>query len=299
MGQHLFREASTAMMVSAYGTNLDVRNAALISEVLAEEKPDFVVNLAAVTTVAESFQDTVKTYEIMFQGMLNLLNALQSTEFTGRVLFVSSSEVYGAVNSSELPVNEATLTRPLSPYAVAKISAEALCYQWSRNGDFEIVIARPFNHIGPGQSERFAISEFGRRIAEMSLGLKEPLLHVGDIDACRDFTDVRDIVSAYLMLLEHGENGQIYNVCSGRERSVRSLITTMAEQCQLDVRIDVDMQRFRLNEQKRICGDNRKLVAASGWRQKYEIEKTLRDVVIFWKDHLQSAHEIESREVNK
>lgn len=154
------------------------------------------VSLAAITTLRESFEDQRSTYDTNFTGTLNLLMALKDSNFSGQLLFVSSSEVYGLINAGDLPVSEALSPKPLSPYAVAKMASEALRYQWSRYERFKIVIARPFNHIGPGQSERFAIADFARQIAKIKLGLEPPVNTVGDIDTTRDFTDVRDIADA-------------------------------------------------------------------------------------------------------
>ena len=121
-----------------------------------------------------------------------------------------------------MPIRETQPLRPRNPYAVSKVAAEALCYQWSQTGPFEVVMARPFNHIGPGQSERFAISDFAKQIAEIKLGRRPPKLAAGDIDVTRDFTDVRDVVRAYLLLLDKGRSGEAYNVCSGIEHRVET-----------------------------------------------------------------------------
>jgi GDP-4-dehydro-6-deoxy-D-mannose reductase len=245
-------------------------------------KPDQVVNLAAVTTLRESFENPRNTYDINFLGTLNLLMALRECRFAGRMLFVSSSEVYGLLNESDLPVSESKIPKPLSPYAVAKIAAEDLCYQWSQTEDFEIVTARPFNHIGPGQSERFAIADFGRQVAAIKLGLSNPVIHVGDIDTTRDFTDVRDIVSAYRLLLEHGRNGEVYNVCSSKERTVRSLLERMYELSGVTVELRSDPARLRLSEQRRTRGNNNKLMAITSWVPNFSLDQTLSDILNFW-----------------
>ena len=212
--------------------------------------------------------------------------ALRKSNFAGRMVFVSSSEVYGLLADSDLPISEARLPKPLSPYAVAKIAAEALCYQWSQTEKFEIVIARPFNHIGPGQSERFAISDFGKQIAAIKLGLAAPVMHVGDIDTTRDFTDVRDIVAAYHLLLQQGDNGETYNVCSGTERTIRSLIERMCQLAGVVVELRTDPARFRPSEQRRVRGSNQKLSDATGWMPAHKIDQTLMDTVDYWVQQL-------------
>jgi GDP-4-dehydro-6-deoxy-D-mannose reductase len=268
--------------VCTSGRNVDIRNYEQIKLLIDRFKPDCVVHLAAISSLQESFHNPSETFEINFGGTLNILIALRESSFTGRLLFVSSSEVYGQLSESDLPVNEFGLTKPLNPYAISKIASEAICYQWSQREKFKIVIARPFNHIGPGQSDRFAIANFGRQIAQIKLGLAAPVLQVGDIDTTRDFTDVRDIVMAYVKLLDVGKNGEIYNVCSGVERSVRSLVERMCELTGVTVEIRSDLDRFRINEKRRVFGDNAKIKAATGWTLIYSIDETLTSIINDW-----------------
>ena len=282
VGSHMRVALEATYLVVATGREIDVRNPDQLRALIGKVKPDHVVNLAAITTLRESFENPHDTYDINFLGTLNLLMALRECDFVGRLLFVSSSEVYGLLAEHELPVSEARIPKPLSPYAVAKIAAEALCYQWSQTEKFEIVTARPFNHIGLGQSERFAIADFGRQVAAIKLGLSEPVIHVGDIDTTRDFIDVRDVVSAYRLLLAEGRNAEVYNVCSGKERSIRSLIERMCELASVTVELRPDPARFRLSDQRRACGSNDKLVADTAWELSYFLDQTLSDIVNYW-----------------
>lgn len=282
VGSHMSAASEAICEVVSTGRDVDVRNLNQLSVLIGEVKPDQVVNFAAVTTLRESFENPRDTYDINFLGTLNLLIALREHHFVGRMLFVSSSEVYGLLGEHELPVSETRIPKPLSPYAVAKIAAEALCYQWSQTENFEIAIARPFNHIGPGQNARFAIADFGRQVAAIKLGLSEPVIHVGDIDTTRDFTDVRDVVLAYRLLLEQGKNGEVYNVCSGKERSIRLLIERMCELAGVNVELRPDQARLRLSEQRRVCGSNDRLVTDIGWLPNYPLDQTLSDIVNYW-----------------
>ena len=282
VGTHMAHHCSGRFDVVTSGREVDVCNPDQVRYLISRVQPDDVVHLAAITTLKESFENPRATYDINFGGTLNMLMALRASGFTGRFLFVSSSEVYGRLSEGDLPVAESRPVKPLSPYAVAKIAAEALCYQWSQTEQFKIVIARPFNHIGPGQSERFAIADFGRQVAMIKLGLIEPIIHVGDIDTTRDFTDVRDITDAYERLLDLGQSGEIYNVCSGAERSVRSLIERMCQLSGTSVEIETDSQRFRASEQRRVRGNNSKIVETTGWSNLYSIDQTLKDIVDDW-----------------
>src|SRR5438876_2355456 len=206
------------------GGNVDLRDADRVKRAVARIAPDAVIHLAAQSFVPESFAHPRETYEINFFGTLNLLDALKAAGFTGRLLFVGSGDCYGIVAPNELPIDEAQPLRPRSPYAVSKAAAEALCYQWSQVEAFAIVMTRSFNHIGPGQTERFVVSDFARQVVEIRKGLRPPIIRTGDIDVTRDFTDVRDVVEAYLLLLDQGKRGEIYNVCSGLEHSIRDVL---------------------------------------------------------------------------
>jgi GDP-4-dehydro-6-deoxy-D-mannose reductase len=282
VGQHMRALYEGKAHVFSTGRDFDVREAEKILTLIQDFNPDKVVNLAAISTLKESFLSPKDTYDTNFMGTFNILMGLRKCNFMGRLLFISSSEVYGSILASELPVSESKPTKPMSPYAVSKIAAEMLCYQWSQAENFEIVIARPFNHIGPGQSSRFAISNFGRQIASIKLGLSDPVLEVGDIDTTRDFTDVRDVVSAYKLLLETGKNGDTYNICSGNERSIRSILKNMCDLIDIDIEIHEDLNKFRISEQRRIVGDSSKLRGDLGWAPAYKIDSTLKQILDHW-----------------
>jgi GDP-4-dehydro-6-deoxy-D-mannose reductase len=282
VGSQMSASLGTDFTIASHDRDYDVKNAEQMKKLITLEKPDLVVLLAAVSTIAESFSKPFETYEVNFQGTLNVLMALRECDFHGRMLYVSSSEVYGLLSEHELPVSESRPLRPLSPYAVSKIASEAICYQWSQTENFEIVLARPFNHIGPGQSERFAIANFARQIAAIKLGLSEPIIYVGDIDTTRDFTDVRDIVLAYRSLLMGGNNGEVYNVCSGVERSIRFLIERMCDLAGVFVELRIDTARLRASEQLRVFGSYSKLFADTGWNPSIALDQTLSDIVNSW-----------------
>jgi len=260
--------------------DLDLRDPEGLKQAVAAIRPEMVIHLAAQSFVPRAFEDPVETFDVNFYGTFNLLQALKNAGFRGRMLFVGSGDMYGLVDEAALPVAETHPLRPRNPYAVSKVAAEALCYQWSQTEDFEIVMARPFNHIGPGQSPRFAIADFAAQIAEIAQGRREPVLQVGDIDVTRDFLDVRDVVNAYLALLEMGANGEVYNVCSGHERSVRALIEQLAHLAGIeDLRIAQDARRFRPAEQRRVRGDATKLRTHTGWEPRIALAQSLSELL--------------------
>lgn len=289
VGRHVASLAEGCEVVSS-GRECDVSDQASVAELIGKVKPDRVVHLAAITTLAESFGNPRRAIDVNFGGVFNVLSALQEAGFKGDMLFVSSSEVYGPLPESALPIAEEWVLKPTSPYAVGKMAAEALCHQWSLNAAFRIVVARPFNHIGPGQSERFSISNFARRIAMIGEGLAEPVLEVGDIDTTRDFTDVRDVARAYMLLLEQGKSGEVYNVCSGQDRSIRSLIVRMCEIAGVEAEIRADPSRMRPNEQRRVCGDHSELTLATGWEPEIAIDRTLSDILEEWSMRCRKQH---------
>jgi GDP-4-dehydro-6-deoxy-D-mannose reductase len=241
--------------------------------------PEAVLHLAAQSSVPSSFSAPEATFSVNFLGTLNLLQALSTAGFQGVFLYVGSADVYGKKTDADLPLDELQPLRPLNPYAVSKVAAEALCYQWSQRRQFRVVLTRPFNQIGPGQDRRFAIADFAHQIQEIRRGQRPPLLVTGDIDVTRDFTDVRDTVRAYYMLLENGQTGEIYNVCSGHERSVRSLIEGLLQIAGVDAEIRPNPARLRPGEQRRVAGDPGKIRSDLGWTPELPIGMTLTDIL--------------------
>jgi GDP-4-dehydro-6-deoxy-D-mannose reductase len=287
-GSHMARLMAADYQVFAYGRQVDVRDVNALKHAVSLSKPDLVVNFASITTVRESFSNPAAAYDITFKGMLNLLTVLKEAAFSGRILNVSSSEIYGHPHPEELPSTESSDLRPMSPYSVAKLAAEFLCYQWWQSEGMEIMTARPFTHIGPGQSDRFAISNFSRQIAEIMLGQREPVMHVGDLSTTRDFTDVRDTVRAYRSILELGESGEIYNVCSGVEISLREMLDRLIAKAGIAIQVETDVAMQRPSEQRRLLGSCAKLEKATHWQPSIDLEQTLTETLGDWLTVVQS-----------
>lgn len=257
----------------------DIRNLDSTRDAVAQAVPDAVVHLAAQSFVPRSFEDPAETLAINAGGTANLIKALQEQGFSGRLLYVSSGDVYGLVAEADLPVTEDIQPQPRNPYAVSKWAAEQLCLQAGRTHGLDCVIARPFNHVGAGQSDRFVLPSLAGQIAEIETGRRAPLIEVGDIDSTRDFLDVRDVVAAYAALLRAGARGATYVVASGRERSVRELLDLMLGQTDVKPEIRVDPARMRPSEQKRMKADSRRLRDDTGWSQAMAIETTVLDLL--------------------
>jgi GDP-4-dehydro-6-deoxy-D-mannose reductase len=264
----------------------DLTDPASLERALPVEALDFVIHLAAQSFVPESFRDPRRTYEVNFLGTLNLLQALKNCGFRGRVLYVSSAEVYGQVPAAEMPIDESRPPRPRSPYGVSKLAAEALCGQWHLTEGLDVIVARPFNHIGPGQTDRFVVASFTRQVAEIKLGLRPPVIEIGDVEVTRDFTDARDVVEAYLRLLEAGASGETYNICSGREVWVHDLLPTLFELAAVDAQAVADPARMRPAEQKRLLGSYDKLHGSTGWSPTTPLRQSLADALVWWEQRL-------------
>jgi GDP-4-dehydro-6-deoxy-D-mannose reductase len=285
-GRHGFVGGTVAQLVASerslahwqlvpVSEQFELRDPKAVRALVADTMPDAVLHLAAQSSVAGSLRDPVGTIEVNVLGTLHLLQALQDARFTGPVLFVSSGDVYGKVPDAALPISERQLPSPRNPYAASKLGAEALCQQWTITTSMHVVIARPFNHIGPGQGDQFAIPAFAQQIADIRRGLRDPVVAVGDIDVTRDFSDVRDIVFAYFALLDHGRSGECYNVCSGRERTVRSLLERLIDLADVEVRIVPDETRMRPSEHRRAVGDATKIREATGWQPRMPLDESL------------------------
>jgi len=249
--------------------------------------PDAVIHLAGQTFIPESFRDPARTLQINLFGTLNLLQALKARGFTGTFLYVSSGDVYGQVGAHQLPITELHPPAPRNPYAVSKLSAELLSLQWGMSEGWSVIVARPFNHIGTGQKDSFVIASAARQISRIKQDLQPPRLQVGDIDVTRDFLDVDDVISAYLALLDQGTPGQIYNICSGREQSIRHLIEYLGELAQVDVQLVQDPARLRRAEQRRVCGSPAKLRQATGWIPETTTQQSLRAILSDWEIRVQ------------
>jgi GDP-4-dehydro-6-deoxy-D-mannose reductase len=285
VGNWLMAEAPCIPLADASGEMVDLRDRAKLFSTINDLhlRFDSVIHLAAQSSVPDSFRDPLTTYEVNFIGTQNLFEALRAVGFKGRVVYVSSADIYGNVGEEQLPISEEVPPQPMNPYAVSKASAELLCRYWAGTEAMDLIIARSFNHIGPGQSTRFALADFAKAIAEMKLGRRPPLLEVGDLDVTRDFTDVRDVVKAYLLLLQAGKGGQTYNVCSGKERHLNETVLQLGKLAKIDVQIKVDPSRLRKASQRRAVGSHSKLTQDTGWQPVITWEQTLNDML----DHFQ------------
>lgn len=264
----------------------DLDDPAAAAAVIEESRPDAIVHLAGQSSVHQSWLDPGGTLRTNVLGIVHLLDAARRSALCPSVLVVGSAEEYGAVSASELPIREGAPLRPASPYAVSKVAQGALALLYGPAGGMRVVLTRTFHHTGPGRGEAFAESSFARQIAEIEHGLRPPVIEVGNLEAVRDFTDVRDVVRAYLLLLEKGEPGQAYNVCSGRGLRIREILDSLLASSSSRVELRVDQSRLRPSDVPAQVGDPSRLRAATGWDPRIPLEETLGDLLSDWRSRV-------------
>lgn len=271
-GVHLLRELGE----SAVPADADVRDPQALARTIREARPGAVVHLAAISSVGDSWADPAETWQVNAIGTVNLLEAARTEAPEARIVVVSTGEVYG--RADEVPTREDAPPRPLSPYAAAKAAAELAAGQARRAGGLDVVVARAFQHEGPGRGERFAIGSWTRQIAELEQAGGGSLL-VGDLTAERDITDVRDVCRAYRLLLDRDVRAETYNVASGRTVTMSEVADLLAGMARCPVEIERDPARMRPSELPVVCGDPGRLIAATGWRPEIPLEQTLADAL--------------------
>jgi GDP-4-dehydro-6-deoxy-D-mannose reductase len=259
----------------------DVLDAASVARVIAAEPPAAVVHLAGQSSAARSFEQPVETFRLNVIGTWNLLEAMRAHAPSARTLIVGSGEVYGALPSGTRAAED-TPFNPVSPYGLSKAAADALAELHARAHGLDVVRTRSFGHTGPGQESRFVVPSFARQIAAIERGA-EPVLRVGNLEVSRDLTDVRDIVRAYVLLLERGRAGEAYNVCRGVTVRLADMLRMLAERSRVPLRIEVDPARVRAADVAWLSGDPTKLERDTGWRAEIAFERTLDDVLEEWR----------------
>ena len=265
---------------------MDITDSHSVARLVGDCKPDLCFHLCAQSFVPASWNAPQETMTTNVIGTINLLEAIRSLSQQTRVQIAGSSEEYGLVMEEELPVCETNPLRPLSPYGVSKVGEDLLGYQYFKSYGLHIVRTRGFNHTGPRRGEMFICSNFARQIVEIEKGKRDNVLRVGNLDAKRDFTDVRDMVEGYWLCLEKGKKGEVYNICSGRCLSMHQVLDMLIEFSGVDVRLESDPERLRPSDVPILLGDVRKFQKETGWKPIIPFEKTLRDTLDYWRELL-------------
>jgi GDP-4-dehydro-6-deoxy-D-mannose reductase len=263
----------------------DLRDLSSVQHLVEQAAPDYIVHLAAQSFVAASWQTPAETLYTNSVSQVNLLEAIRARRAQApRFIAVGSSEEYGLVHEDELPIRETNPLRPLSPYAVSKVTQDLMGYQYFQSYGMPIVRTRAFNHEGPRRGDVFVTSNFAKQIAEIEAGKRPPVMRVGNLKARRDYTDVRDIVRGYWRLLEAGEPGEVYNLASGRAWAIEDVLGFMLERAKVrDIRVEQDPSRLRPSDVPVLVGDASKIDRAVGWKAEIPFEQTLSDTLEYWR----------------
>jgi GDP-4-dehydro-6-deoxy-D-mannose reductase len=268
----------------------DLRDLASVRGLLEATEPTHVVHLAAQSFVGASWQTPAETLSTNIISQVNLLEGIRRFTVAPRVLVVGSSEEYGFVCPDELPIRETNPLRPLSPYAVSKVAQDMMGYQYFMSYGLPIIRTRAFNHEGPRRGEVFVTSNFAKQVAEIEAGMREPTMAVGDLTPRRDFSDVRDVVRGYWLLLERGEPGEVYNLCSGRSWAIQQVLEFLLEQSRVKrIAVETDPARLRPSDVMILEGDSSKIRKATGWEVEIPFERTLRDLLAYWRQRTMSS----------
>lgn len=253
----------------------DILNATQISELIWKYKPTHIINLAAISSVGQSWNIPSLTIQVNICGTINILESCLAASIKPSILLIGSSEEY--IPSNE-PMSEKTEINANNPYGISKIAQEQLAAIYREKYDWPIHCVRAFNHIGVGQRDSFVISSWCKQVAEIELGKREPILYVGNLKAERDFTDVRDIVRAYRLVLENGNPSEIYNIGSGNCYSLKKILSLITSLSSKDISVEIDKSLLRLNDNLRICCDNHKIMADLNWKPNIDISTSIKSI---------------------
>ncbi len=267
--------------------DLNILNIDEIRELFTKLKPDYIFHLAAQSSVALSWNNPQITVDINIIGTLNILDTIRALDdYSPRILLIGSGEEYGYILPDETPVNEQVTPRPGNIYAATKACQNMLGNIYYRAYGMQLIMVRAFNHIGPNQTSVFVASDFCKQVAEIEAGKKKPILHVGNLSAKRDFTDVRDVVRAYGLLIQHGKAGETYNIGSGHAIAIQELLDTILSLSHANITVEIDVARLRPSDIPIIKADIHKVHTATGWTPEIPLEQTLLETLNYWRGTL-------------
>lgn len=297
VGQYLYTEllrcgytvAGTCLPNDNHADNgiyykMNILNEEDIEKVLTDFCPDEVYHLAGQSSVALSWDKPKLTIDINVNGTINLLNAVKKIVPKAKVLIVGSSDEYGIVKPDECPVNEYHVLNPVSPYGISKMTQEKVAEIFAKAYNLNIIMVRPFNHIGAGQGRGFVVSDFAARIAALEKVSDKAVIKVGNLHSYRDFTAVEDVVRAYVKLLQHGKIGEVYNVGSGEAIEIQEILKTLLNYSKKDIRIVEDIALYRPIDVPIVKCDNSKLKKDTGWVVQKNVKEALLDVLNYWRN---------------
>ncbi|MCK5038832.1 MAG: GDP-mannose 4,6-dehydratase [Thermoplasmata archaeon] len=265
--------------------DMDLADSHSLFQTLKTTEPDYIFHLGAQSFVPMSWNAPQETFVSNAIGTINLLEAVRQLELDSKIQIAGSSEEYGLVTPDETPITEDNPLRPLSPYGVSKVATDLFGRQYHRSYGMDIVVTRAFNHTGPRRGEMFVTSNFAKQVVEIEKG-REPVIHVGNLDAQRDFSDVRDIVRAYWLALEKGIPGEVYNICSGEAITIKELLNMLLDLSKAEISIKEDPARMRPSDVEVLLGSCTKFKDQTGWAPEIPFEQTLEDIMNYWREIL-------------
>lgn len=263
--------------------NLNILEKEDILHTLKEIQPDYIFHLAAQSSVALSWKKPALTVDINIKGCLNLLDAIREADLSPKILLIGSGEEYGHISSENIPVSEGTLPRPGNIYAATKVCQNMIGSIYAQAYHMDVMLVRAFNHIGPEQAPAFVVSDFCRQVAEIEKGNSEPVIRVGNLSAKRDFTDVRDVVRAYGLLIQHGQAGETYNIGSGHAIAIQELLDRILQLSNSNITVETDVNKLRPVDVPIIEADISKLQACISWKPEIPLDQTLLETLNYWR----------------
>jgi GDP-4-dehydro-6-deoxy-D-mannose reductase len=267
----------------------DLRDLTSVTRALEVSRPDYIFHLAAQSFVPTSWNAPGDTLATNVIGQTNVFEAVRALKLDPAIQIACSSEEYGLVLPDEVPIKESNPLRPLSPYAVSKVAQDYLAYQYFQSYGIRSVRTRGFNHTGPRRGEVFVTSNFARQVARIEAGKIEPVLRVGNLDAVRDFTDVRDMVRAYWLAATRAKPGEVYNIASGSGITIRAMLDMLLAKARIAVKVETDPARLRPSDVEVLIGDYSKFKADTGWEPRIPFERTLSDLLDYWRERVASG----------
>ncbi len=264
----------------------DIADAHSTLKFMEEVKPDYVFHLAAQSFVPTSWHAPAETLTVNIIGTLNILEAARKSANDIKIQIAGSSEEYGKVYPDEAPIKETNPLRPMSPYGVSKVAADKLALQYNLSYGLKTIVTRAFNHTGPRRGDVFVSSTFAKQIATIEKNKQEPVINHGNLDAIRDFTDVRDIVKAYELSLTKCKFGEAYNICSGTGRKIQDVLNILIGLSKIKISTKLDPKRLRPSDVEILYGDYTKFREQTGWKPTIPFEKTLEDLLNYWREKI-------------
>lgn len=262
----------------------DLRDAGSTRDVIEHVRPEYIFHLAAQSFVPTSWRAPSESLTTNVLGQLHVFEAVRKLGLKCRIQIACSSEEYGMVYENEIPIKEENQLRPLSPYAVSKVSQDLLGYQFYMSYKLDVVRTRGFNHTGPRRGPVFVCSDFAKQIVDIEKGIKKPVINVGNLEAKRDFSDVRDVVKAYFLALEKGKPGEVYNICQEKSWRIREILDMLLERSKVDIKVELDKSRLRPSDVPVLQGDCSKFRKDTGWKPEIPFEQTLEDIMDYWRE---------------